>query len=51
MIYPACKSDKHDICPKQYAGLEPKGKARIWLVTEYGMETAKLLTCLCECHS
>jgi len=23
MIYPACKSDKHDTCPKQYAGLEP----------------------------
>jgi hypothetical protein len=26
----------------------PKGKARIWLVTEYGMETAKLLTCILD---
>lgn len=24
----------------------PKGKARIWLVTEYGMETQKLFTCI-----
>jgi|TARA_R110000737_G_scaffold123915_1_gene156070 hypothetical protein len=26
----------------------PKGKARIWLVTEYGMETSKLLTCILD---
>ena len=26
----------------------PKGKARIWLVTEYGMETAKLFTCILD---
>jgi hypothetical protein len=24
----------------------PKGVARIWLVTEYGMETQKLFTCI-----
>ena len=24
----------------------PKGIARIWLVTEYGMETQKLFTCI-----
>jgi len=24
----------------------PKGKARIWLVTEYGVETQKIFTCI-----
>jgi len=24
----------------------PKGRGRIWLVTEYGMETQKLFTCI-----
>lgn len=24
----------------------PKGKARIWLVTEYGAETQKVFTCI-----
>ena len=24
----------------------PKGKGRIWLVTEYGLETQKLFTCI-----
>ena len=26
----------------------PRGKARIWLVTDYGMETAKLFTCILD---
>ena len=26
----------------------PKGKGRIWLVTEYGMETQKLFTCILD---
>jgi|11BtaG_2_1085332.scaffolds.fasta_scaffold59197_1 hypothetical protein len=26
----------------------PKGKARIWLVNEYGMETSKLFTCILD---
>ena len=26
----------------------PKGKARVWLVTEYGLETQKLFTCILD---
>jgi len=26
----------------------PKGKARIWLVTEFGMETQKVFTCILD---
>mgnify|MGYP003337930919 CR=1 FL=1 len=26
----------------------PKGKARIWLITEYGIETQKVFTCILD---